>query len=115
MAAASTVTVACKLPNGLAATVGETTVAFAGANDPKALLGFGLTPNVDADFWTAWTTAVGKDFAPIKSMALFALDTTAKASAAVKEMSADIKTGLERLDPDKPGPGIKKDEAAHKE
>lgn len=51
---ATTVTVACKLPQGLRIRLENgPEVVLAGANSPWAIGGYGLTQDVDADVWEA--------------------------------------------------------------
>lgn len=117
MTTTATVSVACKLPSGITIThaprdaKGETvgaakTVTFAGANQPGAVLGFGITHDVDAEWFKNWIETDGKNFPPVRNLAIFAQDTSAKAKSAAKEMAKDVKTGLEGLDPAKPAPGV---------
>lgn len=97
------VTIACKLPNGLRVRHAEKEVELVGANHSKAIAGFGLTKGVDSDWFASWKAAAG-DFPPLKNGSIFAqVDAKAADEAAEK---ADIPTGLEGLDPDKPAAGI---------
>ena len=113
----ATVSVACKLPNGLTVAhapknakgeaIGPTqTVTFAGSNAPGAVMGYGLTRDVDGEWFANWTKTDGKDFPAVRNMAIFAQASTDEATDAAKEMSGDVKTGLEALDPQKPGAGV---------
>lgn len=109
----STVTVACKIPNGLQLDLeGHKSVILKGPSvawgaPPIAIGGYALTPNVDADFMAAWLT-VYKDSDMVKKMFVFAYPKHADASSAALEFQ-DEKTGLEPLDPDKPGPGLERE------
>lgn len=79
---------------------------------PGAASGFGLTFNVDADFWEAWV-AQNKDYEPYKRGLIFAHAKVENAKAQAKELGdkkAGIKSGLEPLDPTNPGGKIKPDE-----
>lgn len=99
-----TITVACKLPNGLVLNLGDTKVVLKGARDREAVAGFGLT-EVDEGFWSTWTTQ-HKDFVPLKKGMIFAQPKAASAAAEAKEKK-DIKTGLEGMDPERPGANLK--------
>lgn len=98
------ITVACKLPNGVVLNQGETKVLLKGARDRDAIAGFGLT-EVDEGFWSTWSTA-HKDFPPLKKGFIFAQQKASSAAAEAKE-KADVKTGMEGLDPQKPGTNLK--------
>lgn len=101
----TTVTVACKLPNGLVLDLPDRPpVVLKGANHVDAVAGHGLT-EVDSGFWEAWTKLYA-DFLPLKKEMIFAQNTERSAVAKAKERK-DEKTGLEGLDPEKPGKGIK--------
>src|SRR5438874_748637 len=98
---AGTVTVCCKLPHGLilhlddwrdvqeATPLGNVTVKrafrrpnaieikgcarpFGEGHDVVLTGGYGLTHGVDAEFWNEWLST-HKDFAPVKSGAIFAV------------------------------------------
>lgn len=107
-----TVTVACKLPHGLhldlkgreRVTVRGTAVPFGTA--AHDIGGFALTPNVDADFFAAWLEAY-KNLEVVKRRLIFAYPKTQDATAQALELR-DERSGLEPLDPDKPGAGIER-------
>ena len=102
----STVTVACKLPNGLILDIpGAPSVTLKGANHPEAIAGHGLT-EVAADFWEAWTKLY-PDFQPLKKELIFAQGGERSAISKAKERKGE-KSGLEGLDPDKPGKGLER-------
>ena len=111
---AGTVTVACKLPNGLhldlpgrdRVTVRGFAVAWGEASPLSIVGGFGLTPGVDADFFEEWMIT-NADFEPVKKGLIFASAKASDATAQAKEF-AGLKSGLEPLDPDKPGPGLER-------
>ncbi|WP_063584250.1 hypothetical protein [Achromobacter ruhlandii] len=101
----STVTVACKLPNGVILDIpGAPSVPLNGANHPDAIAGHGFT-DVPADFWEAWTKLY-PDFQPLKKEMIFAQGSERSATAKAKERKAE-KSGLEGLDPEAPAAGIK--------
>lgn len=66
--------------------------------------GYALTPNVDADLYDAWMVA-NKSSDMVQNHCIFAHAKTSDASAQAKEM-IDEKSGLEPLDPAKPGKGL---------
>lgn len=99
------VIVACALPSGLTASHEGTTVTFAGANAPGAVLGFGVTTDVDRDWYEAWAASMG-DFAPLKKGLIFAR--SSGMADAIKERAPETVTGFEGLNGDKPGPGLEK-------
>lgn len=116
-----TVTVACKLPNGLVmhlvgpdgvkqevtvkggrlpinAKTGHEVHAFEIADS------FGLTPGVPADFWAQWA-ANNAEYPPVKRGLIFASGDVSDVRAVAREMQA-VTTGYDPLDPDKPGAGL---------
>lgn len=99
------ISVACKLPNGYVAEHGDVSVEFAGANSPGAIGGFGITQGVDEAWFNAWWTA-NIDTPLVKNEIIFA-NTPAKVADEATEKKS-VKTGLEPVDPDKPGEGIEK-------
>lgn len=102
----STVTVACKLPNGLILDIpGAKSITLMGSNHPDAIAGHGLT-EVDAAFWEAWTKLY-PDFQPLKKELIFAQSGERSAVSKAKERKGE-KSGLEGLDPDKPGKGLER-------
>lgn len=107
--------IACKLPNGLTIDHKDTTVTLAGANSPNARFGFGITPEVDADWWKDWSTTVGKDIPAVKNGSIFGFDLDD--DGALRERSEDprVLTGQEPLDPEAPAPGIEPTDEMKKE
>lgn len=101
-----TVTVGCKLPNGLILELNGQTVEINGANSSRLVGGHGITYDVDAEFFDAWLEAYA-DRAMVRNGFIFAHDKAAdtKAEAAEKENNA---TGLEAVDPDAPNAGVTK-------
>lgn len=136
MAAAESVTVACKLPHGLILRVfkmHETNEAVMGGGSrvvkvahpiektfvvagfshpqnaaPKATLieGFALTPSVDKEFWDLWLSQNAESDV-VKNGLIFAHVKPADTSAESKEKKL-TRSGLERLDPAKLPRGIEK-------
>jgi hypothetical protein len=100
------VTVACKLPLGIIVTHKGKTVTFNGANHPDALVGHGLTNNVDAEWFADFVKTDGADFAPVVNHLLFANTKDTVGEAEEKAGDKSIKTGLEPIDPENPGKGI---------
>ena len=94
------ISVASKLPIGLTLEHGGKKVTFYGNNHPDALLGFGVTPEVDEEWFDAMADATMHS--AILSGHIFK-NTPAKIKDEVKEKTKDetLKTGLEPIDPDK--------------
>lgn len=103
----ATVSVACKLPQGLVLSHKGKTVQLTGANASGNRFGFGITKDVDADWFDDWTKTDGKDFPAVKIGAIFAMP-AAKIVDAAAERRKDgaVQTGLEPLDPNKPGMNV---------
>lgn len=137
--AGETVTVACKLPNGLALRVfnmvdkdehvmggGVKTVKVAQEIADRVILngwshpqnhgsvhqiegGFALTPGVDKQFWDKWLEQ-NKESDVVRNGLVFAHANTNSAASASRERK-DVRSGMERLDPAKlPMKGIKTDD-----
>ena len=101
----ATVTVASKLPWGYIARVNDSEVTFNGANDTSNVAGYGMTRNVDASFFEAWKAAnAGTPLATGGTIFALAKDDMVRAQA--REITKDVRTGLEGIDPAKPGPGL---------
>jgi hypothetical protein len=111
-----TVTVACKLPNGLQIHVGETKLTLNGANQPGARFGFGLTTDVDADFFKTWVEHHAT-FPAVKNGSIFAFGSEADAVDAARERMNDsrVMTGQEPLNAEAPMPGIEPTDEMKKE
>lgn len=98
-----TVTVGCKLPNGLICELGKfgdedyRAVTLKGANDANVHGGYGLTEGVDESFWNAWK-AKHKRLSFVQKGLVFAVGDIASARDHAIDLSA-VKTGLEPLDP----------------
>jgi hypothetical protein len=127
------VTVCCKLPMGLVIEIDELhheipalgggtkevptwkpsgrkiTLNGANAANPRspnpgrAVAGYGLT-EVPKDFWDEWVEQ-HKGFGPLTNGSLFAQPTADRAQGQMREHEG-VQTGLERLDPTKPGPRL---------
>jgi hypothetical protein len=100
----ATVTVGCKLPHGLIIDVEGKKVKLNGANTSLVIGGYGLTP-VEKDFFDAWLK-LSANTVVVKRGLIFAQETQTKARDQAKEQ-AEVKSGLEGLNPEKPAPGIK--------
>lgn len=98
------ITVGCKLPHGLIIKTGGKAVTLNGANSARIVGGYGLT-QVDKDFFEAWKKEFAQ-FPPLKHGLIFAQEKPASADSQAKEQ-ADIRTGLEPIDPAKPAPGVR--------
>lgn len=91
----STVTVSCKLPNGLVLELGGKSVEVNGANSSVIIGGYGLTEGVDAAFFDAWMEA--HEAMPfVRNQLIFAQSKTVDAQAEASE-KADEKTGFEGM------------------
>lgn len=137
MSGTATVTVACKLPHGLLLEVvnpsvfdnihpqngvvarppGER-VRINGCARPvgvplsedaaQVVGGFALTPGVPAAFWEAWLSQ-NKEVPFVKAGLIFAHDKAGSVVSEAKEKKA-ARSGFEGMDPDKPAPGIVRDD-----
>ncbi len=105
--------VACKLPNGLTIKHKDVTVTLNGATHSSAVGGFGVTLDVDADWFKSWQEEA-KDFPAVSNGSIFAFD---RDTAAVRERRNDptVRTGLEPLNPDAPAPGVEPTDAMKRE
>ena len=99
----STVTVGCKLPNGLIIELDEQRVVLNGANSSNLIGGFGLT-EVNKPLFDAWLEK-HKDYEPVKQGLIFAQEKPANAQAEARD-KAELKNGFEGIDPKKPAKGI---------
>lgn len=109
---AEVVTVGCKLPNGLLIDVDGKVVHLLGANSSNVIGGYGLTENVDKDYFEKWLKQHANQ-RYVKGEMLFAQAKTNSAQSKASE-NAGVKTGLEGLPQDKPVEGVVKDEEAMK-
>jgi len=126
-----TVTIGCKLPNGLHLDLHTPTGAkqrmadgsefpiygiervtvrggYSGAQPGVFSLPpgtAGLTPNVSKDFWEKWVKA-NASLPVVKNGLVFAAKDNSSARSIVAER-ATVRTGLEGLDKDTPAPGMK--------
>jgi hypothetical protein len=76
-------------------------VTLAGANSSNVIGGYGITENVDADMFNAWMDS-HKSYTPVVQGLIFAQPTANSAKDQAKDQ-ADVKSGFEGLDPNKPG------------
>lgn len=91
---ASTVTVLSRLPHDLVLEVGNTKVVINGATKEVIIgSGYGMTENVDADFFAAWLEKF-KDRSFVKNELVVAAKTDREAKAKGKDLG-DKKSGLE--------------------
>lgn len=100
-----TVLVGCKLPCGIELDGPRGTITINGKNTSMIANGFGLT-HIDETDW-AYLLAVYSTHAAFKNNAIFA--TGSDSVADVAELAEDLKsekTGMEGLDPTKPGAGV---------
>lgn len=97
MATSKTVSVGCRLPNGVVLELGDKKVTLNGLNKVVIIgVDHGIT-EVDGDFWAAWSE-LNKDFTPFKNGAIFSAG-DAKSTSALAEDLQGVKTGLEPIDP----------------
>jgi hypothetical protein len=102
---ASTITVGCKLPNGLIIQVGKTRLLLNGSNTQKILGGYGLTHNVDASFFAEWMR-LNESSVLVKKGIIFAQEKEVNAKAQASD-TRDVNTGLEPMSKtDKPTAGV---------
>ncbi|WP_241364100.1 hypothetical protein [Klebsiella pneumoniae] len=99
------IVVGCKLPCGLTISHKGKSIELKGARDSRILNGYGLTENVDEDFFNAWLEKY-KNLEVVKKELIFSYSDLSSAQDAASERIKE-KTGLEGLDPKKPAPGIK--------
>lgn len=107
--ALETVTVACKLPHGLHLDLQrpgkpKERVTIHGFTHPGAIAGFGITENVNKEFFDEWLRQ-NKDLEPVKQGLIFSHAQQKSVIDQAKD-KAYLKSGLEALDPNKPSPGI---------
>lgn len=97
--------IGCKLPNGLTIDHDERTLTLVGSNAPGAVGGYGLTHDVDVDWFMDWATGPARDFPPVARGLIFVAGNDRNAADQAREQSGE-RSGLEGLDPDKPAPGL---------
>lgn len=109
---AETLTVGCKLPNGLIVEQDGYTVQLNGGNSANIVGGYGLTEGVDKDSFEKWLS-IHKDQPYVKNELVFA-QAKANSAAAKAVENAEVKSGLEGLSQEKPMAGIEVDKEAMK-
>lgn len=97
--------VGCKLPNGLTVDHADQSVTLVGSNAPGAVGGYGLTHDVDLDWFSDWLTGPGRELPMVQRGLIFIAGNDRNAADQAKEQK-DERSGLEGLDPDKPAPGL---------
>ena len=103
---ARNVTIGCRLPHGLVIhhpLKPEHKVELAGINKAVIIGATHVTTEVDGEFWDAWKLA-HKDFAPLKSGAIFEAKSESEAKAVARELVKE-KTGFEPMPQE--GAGVK--------
>jgi len=100
----ATVTVGCKLPNGLIIEMGDKRVTLKGANSSVIIGGHGITENVDKELFDAWMEK-NKELHFVKEGHLFAHEKEVNVKAQAKDR-AKQKTGFEGLNPDDKPAGL---------
>lgn len=92
----STVTIGCKLPNGIHMIQGEKRVRILGWNNNEIVgLSHGITREVPVELWEAWS-AEHADSKLVKGGFIFAEESEKRAQDKAKEQ-ADNKSGQEQL------------------
>jgi hypothetical protein len=105
-----TVCVGCKLPMGLHLDLPGKRVTLRGTavlhGEPPAIVsgGYALTNDVDKDFMDEWLLRYAK-LDIVEKQIVYVMPKPVEARAKSKEL-IDVKTGLEPIPPDKPGPGL---------
>lgn len=113
--ASETVTVGCKLPNGLHCDIkqaGQPVERFtlAGTNGSRVIGGFGITRDVPRKSWERWLALnEGLDF--VKNGFVFAMGQAESVESKAKEL-ASMRNGMEPKDPEAPAAGITKADKA---
>lgn len=108
----TTVTVGCKMPNGLICEMGKAgaenykRVVLNGMNSTKIVGGYGMT-EVDGEFMAAWLKK-NAWLPAVKNGMVFVQGEAADAHAQALD-TADNRSGFERLDPAKAPKGIEAD------
>jgi hypothetical protein len=98
--AGRSVFIGCKLPNGIILEHPANKahkVELKGVSNVLVIGADYATTEIDADFWEAWEVK-NKDYAPLKSGAIFAAKSGGEVAAIAKDFSAR-KTGLEPIVP----------------
>ena len=110
--------IGCRLPNGLTLhhPITKEAVTLAGLHSSKIIGATHVTTEVDADFWEAWKEKF-KDYAPLKSGAIFEARNETDATSKAKELRKE-KTGFEPMatdGKDARASGVKTDAGTKKE
>jgi hypothetical protein len=104
------VTVGCKLPMGIHLDLPGKRVTLKGTavpyGEPPVIVpgGYALTSDIDEDFMSEWMRLYAK-LDIVEKQIVYVMPKPIEARARSKEL-VDVKTGLEPLSPDKPGPGL---------
>ncbi len=106
---AEMITIGCKLPHGIVAQVSDTQIHINGANSSQVIGGYGQTV-VDKSFYEQWAS-IYKDAAFFVNELVFIVKDARSFKDAATERQ-DVATGVEGVNPDKPGLGIKEDTEA---
>jgi hypothetical protein len=80
------------------------TYTLNGANSSKVIGGYGITRNIPGDFFDAWLEQ-NKDLALVRNNLVFKQPSLDQAEDQAEEQ-ADLKSGMEGIDPKKPGKGL---------
>jgi len=95
--------IGCRLPNGLTLhhPISTEKITLAGLHSSKIIGATHVSTEVDSEFWDAWKVAY-KDYAPLKSGAIFEARNETEALAKSKELRKE-KTGFEPMQQDAAG------------
>ena len=94
----ATVLVGCKLPHGIVIEYKGKSVTLDGLNKSSIIGADHMATSVDEGFWNGWLSE-NKEFAPVKSGAIFSAGNEQNLKAKAKE-AKDIKTGFEQTPQD---------------
>jgi hypothetical protein len=94
----ATITVGCKLPNGLDMRIGDTIVSLKGfMRGANIIGGYGITENVDEAFFDEWLKRHAH-LKVVQDVLVFKQPNIKEAAAQAKD-TAKKKSGLEQIDP----------------
>lgn len=97
----ATISIVSRLPYSLILDHEAKTVTIQGVNKSQIIGATEMTTEVDAEFWAVWKESHA-DFAPLKNMAIFAVEDKRSMGSMIKD-AIQLPTGLERLKPDSMG------------
>lgn len=107
--------IACKLPNGLMVEHKGESVLLNGSDHASAVSGYGMTQNVDLDWFNDWATGDAREFPPVAKGLIFVAPNERFAQDQATEQGDDLRSGLEGVDPANPGDGVEPTEEQQRE